>query len=312
MMHMNIKTLSAFALGCLLMVASAPTALAGANDFTLKSATDGKTFKLSDAKGKFVALHFLLKTECPFCLKHTRDYARHAAATPDAVHLFLKPDSEDEIKEWASKAAEAGSTVSIFRDPNGELAAAYKIPDGYQFHGEVMHYPALIILDGTGKEVFRYIGKSNSDRFSIEQFTTKLAELKGKSPGAIQHYNLGPDRIALQGYDPVSYFKQGAGKGSSQISTFYRGVIYHFSSLENKELFVANPERYAPTYGGWCATAMAKGEKVKIDPLNFKVSNGRLFLFFKAFYGNALKDWNKDEANLMAKADAHWRRIASE
>jgi hypothetical protein len=57
---------------------------------------------------------------------------------------------------------------------------------------------------------------------------------------------------------------------------------------------------------------MAKGEKVEIDPASFKVTNGRLYLFFKSFYANALKDWNKDEANLTAKADAHWKRMAGE
>jgi hypothetical protein len=87
-------------------------------------------------------------------------------------------------------------------------------------------------------------------------------------------------------------------------------VIYYFASEEDRKLFAESPEKYLPTYGGWCATAMAKGEKVEIDPTNFKVTNGRLFLFFKAFYANAIKDWNKDEANLTVKADANWMKIA--
>src|SRR5688572_12642655 len=71
-------------------------------DFTVESPADGKSFKLSEAKGKYVALHFLLKTECPFCLKHTRDYAKKSAATtPEVIHVFLKPDSTDEIKAWS-------------------------------------------------------------------------------------------------------------------------------------------------------------------------------------------------------------------
>ena len=89
-------------------------------------------------------------------------------------------------------------------------------------------------------------------------------------------------------------------------------MTYQFSSPENKKAFTDSPEKYLPSYGGWCATAMAKGEKVEIDPTNFKVTNGHLFLFFKAFYANAIKDWNKDEANLMAKADANWKKISGE
>src|SRR5689334_4130490 len=74
---------------------------AAAIDFTVESPSDGKIFKLSEAKGRYVALHFLLKTECPFCLKHTREYAKQSPLAPDVVHVFLKPDSADEIKAWS-------------------------------------------------------------------------------------------------------------------------------------------------------------------------------------------------------------------
>ena len=133
----------------------------------------------------------------------------------------------------------------------------------------------------------------------------------GLRAAAIQHYNLGADKVALKGYDPIGYFtKNAALKGKKELNAQYSGVTYYFASEENKKLFTDSPEKYLPTYGGWCATAMAKGEKVEIDRTNFKVTNGRLFLFFKAFYANAIKDWNKDEANQMAKAN--WKKIAGE
>ena len=139
------------------------------------------------------------------------------------------------------------------------------------------------------------------------------AESKAPPAAAIQHYNLSPDNLALKGYDPVNYLtKNQAQKGRKEISAQHRGVTYYFNSDENKKLFTESPEKYLPAYGGWCATAMAKGEKVEIDPTNFKVTNGRLFLFFKAFYANALKDWNKDEPNQTAKADANWKKISGE
>jgi len=286
---------------------------AAPSDFTVESPVDGKTFKLSEAKSKYVALHFLLKTESPFCLKHTRDYAKKSATTSDVIQVFLKPDSAQEIKAWAAKANTGDDNIPVYRDADAKLAEQFGIPGGYQFHGQVVHYPALVLLDASGKEVFRYVGKSNADRFSYEQFAAKLAELKNQPAAAIQHYNLGVDRIALGGYDPVSYFAENqALKGRKEISARHRGVTYYFASEENKKLFTESREKYVPTYGGWCATAMAKGEKVEIDPTNFKVTNGRLFLFFKAFYANAIKEWNKDEPGQTAKADANWKKIAGE
>lgn len=293
---------------------AAPGLTAAPEDFSVVSPADGKVFKLSEAKGKFVALHFLLKTECPFCLKHTRDYAKRAATMPDVVQVFLKPDGAEEIKAWAAKANRGDETpdVPIFRDVDARLAGQFGIPGGYSFHGQSVHYPALVLLDPAGKEVFRYVGKSNADRFSFEQFAAKLAELKDR-PAAIQHYNLGSDKVAISGYDPVAYFTENkAVKGRKEFNAQHRGVTYYFASAENRKRFTEAAGKYEPTYGGWCATAMAKGEKVEIDPTNFKVTNGRLFLFFKAFYANAIKDWNKDEANLTVKADANWKKISGE
>jgi peroxiredoxin Q/BCP len=172
-----------------LMVASAvltatPCMLhAALTDFSVESPTDGKIFKLSDAKGKYVAVHFRLKTECPFCLKHTHDYAMKASLLPDVMHVFLKPDSDAEIKSWTAKLgrAEDSPHVAIYRDPDAKLAEQLKIPGGYQFHGQSVHYPALVLFDPDGREVFRYVGKGNSDRYTFEQLSAKLAELKSKA-----------------------------------------------------------------------------------------------------------------------------------
>lgn len=166
----------------LLLVASVVAAPA---DFTVQAPVDGKTFRLSEARGKYVALHFLLKTECPICLRHTRVYAQKAAATPEVVQVFLKPDSAEEIKGWSAKAnPDDKSAVTVYRDAEAKLAKDFNIPGGYHFHGEVVHYPALILLDPQGKEVFRYVGKDNTDRFTVEQFEAKLKELKAKAAEA--------------------------------------------------------------------------------------------------------------------------------
>jgi len=111
----------------------------------------------------------------------------------------------------------------------------------------------------------------------------------------LAEFNL-DNKLAIQGYDPVAYFAQKkAIKGKSTIVATYDGVIYNFSSQANKELFLKNPTNYEPQYGGWCAYAMGSlGEKVEIDPETFKIIDGKLYLFYNAYFNNTLKSWNKD------------------
>jgi peroxiredoxin Q/BCP len=155
---------------------------ANPEDFTVQGVTSTNVFKLSEAKGRFVALHFLLKTECPYCLRYTHDYVKKSAGDAQVIHVFLKPDTDAEIKAWASKLGDDAIRVPLYRDPDAALAKGYKISDGYKFHGQTVHFPALVLLDASGKEVYRYVGKSNADRLSYEKFAAKLKELTGPSP----------------------------------------------------------------------------------------------------------------------------------
>ncbi len=158
-------------------------------DFTVESPTHGTKFVLSEAKGKIVALHFLLKTECPYCLRHTQSYFKKSQARSDVVHVFLKPDSEEEIKRWSSSLdrKELQAAPIIYRDADAQLAKAFHIPDGYKFHNQSVHYPALVVIDGEGQELFRYVGKNNSDRLSYEDFEKRLAESGTKTSDQIPH-----------------------------------------------------------------------------------------------------------------------------
>ena len=140
--------------------------------------------------------------------------------------------------------------------------------------------------------------------FSTSSFAQDAAATRKK------HFNL-DGTVAIEGYDPVAYFKiNKAIEGDKNLSVYHQGVIYYFSSIENKEEFKKNPSKYEPEYGGWCAYAMgAKGEKVSVDPETFKIVNGKLYLFYNRAFNNTLKSWNKDEANLKTKADANWQKI---
>lgn len=125
----------------------------------------------------------------------------------------------------------------------------------------------------------------------------------------VKNFNL-EKGLAIQGYDPVAYFNQRkAVKGNNDITATYQGIIYHFSSVANKNAFIKSPSAFEPQYGGWCAYAMGKsGEKVEVDPETFKVLDGKLYLFYNKYFNNTLKTWNKDEANLKMKADANWKK----
>jgi len=122
-----------------------------------------------------------------------------------------------------------------------------------------------------------------------------------------KHFNLDKNNLAIQGYDPVSYFEAKPEKGIAQNLVFYKGVQYYFTTVAHKDMFLKSPDKYEPTYGGWCAYAMgANGEKVEIDPSSYKIMNGKLYLFYYSFINKTINKWNADEANLKAKADKNW------
>ncbi len=139
---------------------------------------------------------------------------------------------------------------------------------------------------------------------SVSLFAQDAAALRKKK------FNLEKGGVAIQGYDPVAYFKQNEAKeGTKDMAVSYQGIVYYFSSAENKAAFLKEPAKYEPEYGGWCAYAMgAKGDKVEIDPETFKIISGKLFLFYNKYLNNTLKTWNKDENNLHAKADVNWQK----
>ena len=124
-----------------------------------------------------------------------------------------------------------------------------------------------------------------------------------------KHFNL-KDQVAIQGYDPVSYFDGKPKEGKSEFRITHKGATYWFASQTNATRFKATPDKYEPAYGGWCAYAMGdSGEKVKIDPETFKINDGRLYLFYNFWGNNTLTDWNKNEKKLREMADLNWTKI---
>ena len=146
---------------------------------------------------------------------------------------------------------------------------------------------------------------------TILLFFVAAAALYAQTAIRTMQFNVGKSGLAIRGYDPVAYFvSSNAVEGRKDISTVYEGITYHFSSLKNRETFQADPAKYEPQYGGWCAYAMgSKGEKVEVDPETFKVTGGKLYLFYNKYFNNTLKRWNQDEGRLKASADKSWTKF---
>ena len=120
--------------------------------------------------------------------------------------------------------------------------------------------------------------------------------------------NVNEQGVAIQGYDPISYFANNPVVGNPQITSSYRGAIYYFSSEENKAQFEATPEQYIPQYGGFCAVAVSEGKLVPVNPETYKVTDGKLYLFYNGEFGNTKPQWEADEATLRSNADTHWEK----
>jgi peroxiredoxin len=124
------------------------------------------------------------------------------------------------------------------------------------------------------------------------------------------------DKLAVSGYDPVSYFPEGGGKpvkGDKKFVATVGGVKYQFASAKNRDAFNANPSKYEPAYGGWCAWAVRDGEQVEVDPKSFIVRDNRLFLFYDGFFGDTRSKWLKlNHAQEEAKANTQWKKISGE
>ena len=120
-------------------------------------------------------------------------------------------------------------------------------------------------------------------------------------------YNTDKGVIAA-GYDVVAYFGGKAQKGAANLSVMYDGIEFYFVSESHRKLFEATPEKYVPQYGGWCAYAMGtKGSKVEIDSETFEIRDGRLYLFYNAFFTNTFESWKEEgPVKLKVQADTNW------
>lgn len=113
--------------------------------------------------------------------------------------------------------------------------------------------------------------------------------------------------VAMDGYDPVSYFTTGKPmKGTKAHSLEHAGATWRFASAENLALFRAAPARYMPQYGGYCAWAVSEGYTADGDPAIWKIVDGKLYLNYNQDVANK---WLADMAGHIQRADANWPKI---
>jgi YHS domain-containing protein len=116
--------------------------------------------------------------------------------------------------------------------------------------------------------------------------------------------------VAIMGYDPVAYFTEGrAMKGSKKFSHEWLGTPWYFANAKHREMFISEPIKYAPQYGGYCAGEVALGSvTVNTDPEAFKIINGKLYLIYDK--GSA-ESFATHAADAVPKADDNWPKVAA-
>ena len=113
--------------------------------------------------------------------------------------------------------------------------------------------------------------------------------------------------LALQGYDPVAYFRASMPlKGSPQFTYSWMGAVWYFSNATNRDLFIADPVKYAPQFGGYCAWAVSNGYTANIDPEAWKIVDGKLYVNYSK---DVQRNWEKDLETRIQQGNRHWEKL---
>jgi hypothetical protein len=116
------------------------------------------------------------------------------------------------------------------------------------------------------------------------------------------------DGPAIKGHDPVAYFTERKPvAGTERLTARYKDATFRFASIANRDAFLADPARYAPQYGGFCAYGAAGGYKADTDPQAWSIVGGKLYLNYSP---RIQASWNQDQAGYIVKADRSWPTVA--
>ena len=148
------------------------------------------------------------------------------------------------------------------------------------------------------------IGGCNS---SVSNEDDATADVVAKESEVAPIYTESFSGFAIRGADPVAYFTESqAVKGNAEFEHKWNGATWRFSSQENLDLFAANPEQYAPQYGGYCAKAVSEGNLASIDPESWKIVDEKLYLNYSPA---VQQQWSQDIPGNIALGDGNWSGV---
>jgi YHS domain-containing protein len=123
-----------------------------------------------------------------------------------------------------------------------------------------------------------------------------------------QKVNTGSNGLAVKGYDVVAYVTQGKPvEGSAQFEHRIGEATYRFASAASRDAFAKEPDRYLPQFGGFCAYAVSRGYTATIDPLAWRIVNGKLYLNYNR---RAQTKWEEDVPGNISKGDTNWPALS--
>jgi hypothetical protein len=162
----------------------------------------------------------------------------------------------------------------------------------------------------TASKEMRMKAKTRSKRLAMIPFLMAVVLFAGLAGSAIA-VSVAPvpavnttDDVGLKGYDPVAYFTRGEPTPGVDLYTYrWKGVIYRFASAEDLGLFKANPEKYLPQYGGYCAFAISLNRIADISPSEWTIVDGKLYLN-NGFFAQSL--WSLNKSGNIASGDRNW------
>ncbi len=127
------------------------------------------------------------------------------------------------------------------------------------------------------------------------------------APATAGPVNASSGGVAIEGYDPVAYFKAGKPvKGAAMFTAVHQGATWRFANAANRDAFASKPSTYTPQFGGYCAWAVSRGYTAKIDPHAWKVVGGKLYLNYSK---GVQRQWAQDIPGNIAKGNANWPGI---
>ena len=141
--------------------------------------------------------------------------------------------------------------------------------------------------------------KALNDNGLLDTATAPVNTIDQKEAAPFSPVQTNSQGVAIDGFDPVAYFDQNqAVKGSAEFNCEYQNTVWHFSSAENRDKFLSNPEKFAPQYGGYCAHSLTSNKIVYSNPESFVIRDDKLYLYSQE--RAAVKDTARKE-NIFAK-----------